>query len=518
MNQSTTISAERIRFTLQSRFSPIRNLTPELLSSQLEDFKIGYLRGAALTWDAIEQRDLLIKNVVGKRKKAVSRNGWEILAVDDTPEAQQHKAALEFFYNNLTATNVIEQDDQGGLNLLLRQMMDCVGKRYAVHEIVWKPQTASGMEMVTRGEGEADGKKSALHLDSFLTAEFRFVPLWFFESRTGKLRFLQQEHAVDGVPMMQGDWMVTVGDGLMEATSVGYMFKNLPLKDWLALCEKFGMPGIDAATDATPGSDDWNNLKEAVAAFGQDWAVIRNRAAQINFLEAGNVGNSPQQPLVEYMDRAIASLWRGADLATIAKGDGTGASLQQDEGDILNEDDLVLCEDALNERASKWCIYYLFGTKRSLAYLKLSRPQNDTVDRDLKVDEFLVRHGVPVSVKDTLERYERPMPDKGDVLLSAPAAPALPEDSSELANSRPPGVSKVQVNRLAAAFAEDLKPLRDRVERILAIDDVDLQRAKLQAFLNDLPQLLKDINADPESARVLEDALQRGILTGGGQS
>lgn len=68
---------------------------------------------------------------------------------------------------------------------------------------------------------------------------------------------------------------------------------------------------------------------------------------------------------------------------------------------------------------------------------------------------------------------------------------------------------------LAAAVAADLQPLRDRLARILQIEAPDVLKAKLQAFLAELPQLLKDINADPESARVLEalaaPALAQGL-------
>jgi len=515
MNQSTALSPDRIIWAVRNRFNPIRNLTPELLASQLENFQLGYIRDAALTWDAMERRDLTIKNVAMKRKKSVARNGWEILTVDDSPEAQQHKLALEYFYNNLTATNVIEQDQNGGLSLLLRQMMDSVGKYYAVHEIVWKPQSNSGAEII-RPKTSADGQTGA-YLDSFLTAEFRFVPLWFFENRQGKLRFLQQDFAVDGVDMPAGDWMVTVGDGLMEGSSVAYMFKHLPLRDWLSFSEKFGMPGVLGKTDAAKDTQEWNALKEAVEAFGQDWAAICNRSAEIDLVEVKNQGSLPYPTLVEEMNRAIASLWRGADLATISKGEGTGASLQADEGDLLLEDDLVNVEETLNERASKWCIYYQFGTKRSLAYISLCRPQKKNIEQDIAVDSFLLNSGVPVAVDDVLERYERPRPEEGEDLLTAPAPqlPGVPGDPAQkkFGNVVNPA-TVVNVHRLAAAFAEDLQPLRDRIARILEIEDPDLLRSKLEALVKQLPQLLKDINADPESARVLEDQLHKGLLAG----
>ena len=174
----------------------------------------------------------------------------------------------------------------------------------------------------------------------------------------------------------------------------------------------------------------------------------------------------------------------------------------------------MLCEESLNEQVSKQAIFYMFGSRRSLAYLKLKRPVKKDIASDIQVDDFLIKAGAPVSVQSVLERYERPMPDADEPLLKAPAPIALgpppPGDMINDANLPP----QVNVNRLAAAFAEDLAPLRERLARILEIEDPDLMRAKLAAFLKQLPQLLKDINADPESARVLEDQLQTGLLSG----
>jgi phage gp29-like protein len=136
---SDHITPERVQLSLRARFNPIPSLTPTLLSAYLEAFRVGFFRNTALAWDAIERRDYKLQAVAPKRKKAVARHGWEILRVDDSPAAQQQKLALEYFYNHLTATNALEENETGGLALLIRQMMDAVGKRYAVHEIVWQP-------------------------------------------------------------------------------------------------------------------------------------------------------------------------------------------------------------------------------------------------------------------------------------------------------------------------------------------------------------------------------------------
>ena len=248
LKQSEHITPERVQQTIRARFNPIPALTPDLLGVWLESFRLGFFRNIALAWDAMERRDYKLATVVSKRKRAIARQGWEILTVNDSPAAQQQKLALEYFYNHLTATNALEENETGGLSLLLRQMMDAVGKRYAVHEIVWQPTVGT------------DSTPS-------LTASFRFCPLWWFEGTQGRLRFLPSEFAIYGADLEPGGWLVSVGDGLMEACSVAYVYKHLPLRDWLSYSEKFGMPGILGRTDAAPDSTEWNELVTAVKNF-----------------------------------------------------------------------------------------------------------------------------------------------------------------------------------------------------------------------------------------------------------
>src|SRR3954464_12878687 len=121
------------------RFSPIRNLTPERLTQMLDAFEQGHLTEAALTWDTIEKRDDTIKSVAPKRKKAIARHGWEVIVLPTLPremnaEALQHKKALEYFYTNLACSHGLDGNERGGFKPLVRQMMDAIGKRYAVHE------------------------------------------------------------------------------------------------------------------------------------------------------------------------------------------------------------------------------------------------------------------------------------------------------------------------------------------------------------------------------------------------
>lgn len=226
MNQNSKVSAERVKRVVQNRFNPIRNLTPEYLGRALDSFERGELKVAAQLWDTIERRDDKLKCVIPKRKKAVGRYGWNVVMDEEGPRAEKHKEVLEYFFRNSVATDAVRGNFCRGWSGLVRQMLDALGKGYAAHEIIWD---ASG---------------------GGLSAEFKFVPLWFFENRTGKLRFLPEENSRDGVDLEDGEWMVTVEDGLMEASSIAYMFKTLPLKDWLIFCEKFGIPPVIGKTNA----------------------------------------------------------------------------------------------------------------------------------------------------------------------------------------------------------------------------------------------------------------------------
>jgi hypothetical protein len=498
LQPDASVTPTRIQFSIRLRFNPIRNLTPELLSQYLDSFRLGFLRNAALTWDAMERRDSRLQTVAPKRKKSVSRHGWEILTVDDSPEAAAQKAFLEYFYNHLSVITALEPDEEGEMSLLMRQMMDAVGKRYAIHEIVWQPQ--------------ADGN---------LTAKFIFCPLWWFEGTQGKLRFLLNEFAIYGVDMEPGGWLVTVGDGIMEACSVAYIFKHLPMRDWLAFSEKFGTPGVTGETPAAKDSTEWNAMVDAVSSFSADWSAVFNTGGKISLIEANGKGDQPFKPLVDMMNEEMTRLWRGSDLGTSSKKDGVGASLQGDESDILEVDDAVMLTETLERKVSKFARQWKFGDAPSLAYIKIKVPEADNTELDLKIDQFLIDNNFPISRSSAGQRYGRELPAKTDDLLAPiatpPPAPAFDEDSS-IANDQRTDASDKLIQRgkqaFAAAVQEDLSHVLSRLNDILNIQDGELFLKKLQQFAADYPAFKKDILADPAAARALQPILGAALANG----
>src|SRR5688572_14082104 len=101
MKTTSQISLVQLRRGKQARFNPLSTLTnPTDVGKKLDAFESGYLKDAANIWDALEQRDDVVRAVVSKRKKAVGRQGWTVLIKESTPadrqsEAEAHAAALE---------------------------------------------------------------------------------------------------------------------------------------------------------------------------------------------------------------------------------------------------------------------------------------------------------------------------------------------------------------------------------------------------------------------------------------
>ena len=427
MNTKSHLTPERIRRSTRWRVQPLRRLTPEILTQQLDAFDAGYLREATLTWATIEQRDDLIRTVVSKRIKSVARHDYAVLPLPnlsphESAQAQSHIDALNYFYANLTVTDALNENEHGGFNLLIRQMMSAIGRRYAVHEILWQPETGNARAQRTQGDTTPP---------RWLTAECRHVPLEFFENTTGRLRFLETDSATQGVPLAENGWMITVGEGLMVATSLAWMSKHLALNDWLLYSERNGTPGVRGITTAARDSVEWTAMVEAVSELLNGSAIVTNATEDIRLVDFAVGGEIPFPALVERMDRFIAALWRGTDLSTISREQGYGVSLQEREASLLEEDDVVLITETLNRTLDAQVIRLVFGdTVKPLARIKLLGVAKECTEFDLKIDSFLLQHGAPLGVADLLERYgRRHATNKADSLPT-------PARSESMANSR----------------------------------------------------------------------------------
>lgn len=501
----TMVSAERVRLFKLIAPNPIPGATPAKLGRLLDNFDRGNLRECVLLWQKILDRDDQAKPCDSKRRRNVTGLEYEILPEDDSPEAANHKEALEAFYRGLTCVHGMNLNERGGTRLAFRLMMSAVGMKWAPFEIVWQP-SANG-----------------------LTAELRFLPLHFFENTTGELRFLETDLAQTGTKLDDyfgpGGWMVVVGEGLMEATSAAWMYKTpAGLKSWVTFCEKFGIAPLHATTTAKKGDPEWDTMVAALTGYGEDLALLTSEGAKITPIAGPAGATLPQPLLVDRMDRAISRLWLGGDLATMSKeGAAVGSDAQSPEEEKLQADDAAMITDACQYYLDARVIEYRFGAGIApKAYFKLKPPARMNVDRERATDEFLIKVGCGVGKKQLLARYGRAEPEAADDLATLPvAAPAFPFTSAAneaAGKGREKLFRAAALEKLDAAQRDALAPLAARLDEIAGIED-DTARAEALAKLErDLPAIYRAVLADPATAQAFEEILGTALVDGAAEA
>jgi phage gp29-like protein len=331
----------------------------------------------------LEKHDDIIATVAPKAKAAVSRHGYDILPKDEiAPElknqAEDQQGVLQKFYQTLRTSDAVELEEAGGMRLLVQQIMDAYGKGYAAHHIVWQP---------SRGE---------------LNAELVKVPTWFFEVTCGRMKFLPSYAAQRGVDLEtlggREAWMLSRGRGVMLAGVLARMFKQLPLQDWLTYCDRHGMPAFLGKTAAQKGSAGWNDMAAAVAGIGAEFGAVVNTGDVIDVLNLTGQGEVPYVKLIDRMDRAQVMLWRGGDLSTMSRENGTGSNPQQEDSDELDSDNAAWVSETINRNLTARVIAWHFGKKAPiLCELKLRTKTRDNLLQDVTVIEKAKSFGVRIS-------------------------------------------------------------------------------------------------------------------------
>lgn len=492
----------------QQRFNPLSTLTPALMTSYLDQFEAGYLRGAALAWREIAERDDTAFAAITKRLARVSRRKWDVVigeevADEDQAAAQAQQQFLKQVFSRLVCREATDTDEVGGLRMVFEKIAAARLNRYALLE----------------SQVDFSGDVPAVTL--------WHVPLEFFENTTGVMRYCGPSGVSNGRTISRENWIVAKDRwAFMKAVSVAYMFKRLPLADWLNYSELFGIPGLHQETNAAKGSAEWDAAANALAAFANDFKLLTSVGEKLNVIQPGGSGQTPSKELVDRMDRAIARLILGSDLATLSRENGTGASMQGDEMDELTASDCEFVSEALNEQLAKKLIAWRFGEDAPLlAYLQITPPANEDAKLDMQIDEHVVKHGVVLDPADVAERYNRTDASQdggaGTPARNAPAseagrsarAPLQAENESRAARLEA-ARRKQLLKQLQAGVKADLKPLASALESVLAANTEDEARAALLALSTNLPQLSQDVLAGNAATDAMTACVASEFLAG----
>ena len=493
--EKPAIGFARVRHALMTRGNALTDINPQRLGAAIDAYRHGFIAAMARITENIGSRDDTWVIAEEKYKASVARCAWDVVPLEGhekDPEALRQAESIRTVYAGITATHVFKSDVKGGIRKLIKQMLDARSLGWSIHEI-----TVS-----------YTGGKPQLTLTQ--------APLWWFESTTGRLRYLETNYGTYGQPLMPGRWLVHGGAGIGIACSIAAVFKRLSLEDWLIWSERFGQPGIHGITSAMPDSPEWEQAVEALRAYSADWQVLTGEGVRFEPIAAGNAGAIPYPKLVERMDRAIAALWRGADLSTLSAGtgEGSGASLQGEEADMIEQDACAEVSETLHNTVDRLIVDLTEGPGAPLlATFVLTPNSRPDITREIAIDTHLVNLGAKLSLRDALARYGRTEADPSDTddraLISQaalmqgamPPQGTMPTQGAMTAfcNSADPS-AMASVSDLAKALQDDLSPAADAVRELLA----NPTPAAARALLARLPALLP---GDPEMAAVIESTV-----------
>ena len=500
----------------QLRYNALRALDPDVLVRYLEAFQRGDICGLERVIDEFEQREDKMRIGSFKMAAAVSSKPWKVQirqGEEENPRAKLHQKHLTRFWNRVEATDAFCRNRKGGLRLLVKQMMSAQSRVYSVHDICWK----------VNGDGT-------------LNATFTHVPAWCFENRTGRLRYIRNDCDTVGAEMPDGEWLVTVGEGVGVAAAVIAMAKRLSWNDWLLFSEKCGMPVILGNTNAQRDTPAWAAMSRAIRAIAPKTGLLADTGTTLNAVSMGAGGQNTYRELVDTVDRAISALYRGGDLATQSSGpDAAGVNAQAGESELMDDDGCKMVAETLRDQVEKFVIRFELGDFEPLAEIVINPPADtDDVEREMKIDTHLSGLGVKLSKKDALARYGRTEAEDENDALTPPRTPPQggfgglaneiqpktplqndedrlqnaprvsdgqgdPSDAppSQIAKKRPSGAEGV-----LEAFAKDTSAAAKAVEEFLK----DPSKEAAEKLLADLPKLLPD---DPAMAAVIADEVAK---------
>ena len=303
--------------------------------------------------------------------------------------------------------------------------------------------------------------------------------------------------------------------------------------DWLMnLAQVFGLPIRWATYPSGATQATINKIAEMLEDMGSaGWAAFPE-GTNLTLHTPGSLGTmSPQADLLDRADKNCDILILGQTLTSEVNDTGGAFAAAKVHAGVKGEFIQALANAVarvLNTQLVPAILRLNYGDEEEAPEFVPSEHKVEDLKANADRDAVLVAMGIEIPKAWFYERHGIPMPQEGEEIVKKAPVPAMPEpidrvedleddsdeDAVDVEGKAALGGAAGDVVRMVTALADDLKPIRIRLEKILAIENPDILTVKLEEFQRELPQLLKDINADPKSARVLEGMMHTAFLKG----
>jgi len=440
-------------------------LTPVRLANLLRSAADGDHHAYLTLAEEMEERDLHYAAELGKRKLAVSRLPLTVESYSDSARDKELAEAVRSLLR------------KPGFRGLLKDLLDALGKGFAVVEILW--QTGS---LWTPGRYE--------------WRDPRFFQ--FDQAARREIRLRDEADLMNGIELApykflthihRGKSGLPIRGGIARLAAWAYMCKGYTVKDWLAFAEVFGMPLRLGKYGSTAREDEIRILKTAVANLGTDAAAVFPESMQVELIEAGNKGGSADffERLANYLDAQVSK----GILGQTASSSGTPGKLgdeqlQSNVRDDIRDDDAEALEETLNRDLVRPFIDLNFGPQANYPEIQLRAIPPEDVKALVEAVEKLVPFGFKVEQSVMRDKLGLPDPDPAakpeDLLRPQGTQNQSNVDEDPPETKQPPAVAKNSMER--QQFTPEQQALEDLADTALAgVDLAANENAILQAVL-----------------------------------
>jgi phage gp29-like protein len=422
---------------------PTSGLTPERLARLLRASEEGDAEAYLSLAEDMEEKDLHYRAQLQTRKLACAGLPLEVVAASESKDDQDDADLVR---------EVLAQD---GVEDVLVDMLDALGKGFSVTEILWDTSGKQWRpkELVWRDPrwfpfDIADGRTPLLW-DAGLPvplAPFKFI--------------VHQPRLKSGLP---------IRGGLARAAAWAWLFGNYALKDWVGFCELFGQPIRLGTYPASASDQDIDILKEAVANIGSDAAAVVPEGMQIEFKEAATKSASSDlyEKLLRYLDERVTLAVLGQTLTSgQTRGGGGSLALGQVHNQVrldLRRADARQLGGTLTRDLAKPLVDLNRGPRKAYPKVRLQVTESEDLKALAENLSKLVPLGLRVEASKVRARFGFPDPPKGrDVELLTPPAPNVSRSGEVRSEHARGGCPSCAQARAEAPDAADL--LADQLE------------------------------------------------------
>jgi len=516
----------------RDNYNPLRGLVMARLITIFEAAERGAFAELQLTLRKAEKRYPVLKGFVERLLCSVEELGWDVKVLKTLPPgatpdmAEKQRAFLKQRYDLI-----------GNLNEAIGQIALAEVRGYAV------------LQKHRFEDGENAGAVSELYwLEPWVWVRDGYYGDFYYNeiSRFGVglgtcVSTLGEANRIGSDNLPREDFIMReVESPLYEIALIAFVNWLMGRKDWAAFVEIFGLakgvvimpPNIAVGKEA-----DYQAAAEKVSD-GVSGALPHD--SDIKFPTAGVRGEDPFEKYCEAQNQdVVMSATSGLLSMLTVSGGGLNKGPSAEHQDIwikiarmkgkrVNETlikDFDLPELAAEFPGQPICVYFNIPTEddEDIGALADTVVKFEGVNLQTDVKEISDRAGMKLTRVQSPQSTGPSQPGKpepGKVQSPQSTVHSLEEKDAPALKNRATapavnsGLRTQDSGAFAAAVAADLQHLRDRVAACDSISDPDLRAKKFQALLDDWDQMTKDITADPESARVLEQISATAFVAG----